>query len=816
MLRHRAHGVHGSRVQPSSSAIRHSNLRKPLGAALPLQRAPLGACTRVLLHGQGAPCGRTRTVMWSTGNGSGGDAPNPSVALQRAEKVAGASTDLGVIYKRLSELALPYWSDPVVGASARWKLAGVVGLTLATTGVSVMFNFLGRDFFNALSEKNEAEFYSQLVKYLGAFAVGIPVFVFKSYYQSRLAVEWRAWMTERLMTDYFQDRTFYALQSQSTVDNPDQRISSDVAQFTNTTVTLSLVLLNASIDLISFSGILYSIYPPLFLALIAYSSSGTFISLAIGKNLVGLNFAQEAREADLRYGLVRVRENAESVAFYRGESDEQELLAARLRAAVENYLGLLVASRNLDFFTSFYRYLIQLLPAAVVAPLFFQGKIEFGVINQSQSAFNHVLNDLSLVVYQFESLAGFSAVVDRLGQFTEAMGTHKSDKAATAATAATAIAAATGTTTTAASSSGSAGSSSRAGAGSGASGAVAPAYASMPGIQLSWTEPKSDGALLSLHDLAVVTPDKANLLVQGVTLSIKQGQSLLIMGPSGAGKTSILRAVAGLWQAGAGEVGIHVPEAQVMFLPQKPYMVLGSLRDQVLYPRFDVDADSAAAAMVASESGMENGAAAAATSTITGTPSSASTSASSATPAPAATKDAAATKPPPPPDSEIVAVLRKVRLGHLLARYSKGGAARPAANGSSSDGEGSSSSGGGASDAPYAALSMVADWSASLSLGEQQRLAWARLLLSRPALALLDEATSALDQATEAELYAVLAASGITYVSVGHRPTLRPFHAQVLQLSPGPAGAGDSNGGRGAPMSWELLPSGDAAVKNVV
>eukprot|EP00798_Chlamydomonas_sp_ICE-L_P008066 gene8066-1307_t len=385
----------------------------------------------------GLPLGGTR----ASSNGLG-DAPPP--LPPPSSKVQGASVDLSVILSRMSSLALPYWTAPEVGSSARWKLAGVVALTLATTGVSVAFNFIGRDFFNALSEKDTVAFGEQLVKYLGAFVIGIPVFVFKSYYQSKLALEWRQWMTEELMKQYFMDRTFYQLSAGGgggksqlvlagasisgsdsddgtapvapmapvVVDNPDQRISSDIAVFTETAVGLALTLLNAAVDLITFSGILYSIYPPLFLALIVYSVGGTAASLYIGRSLegltfdheareadfrynlslVGLNFNQEAREADFRYNLVRVRENAESIAFFRGEDDERGLLQNRLKAAVENYMGLLTASRNLDFFTSFYRYIIQLLPAAVVAPLFFK-EVGFG---------------------RFESLAGFSAVADRL------------------------------------------------------------------------------------------------------------------------------------------------------------------------------------------------------------------------------------------------------------------------------------------------------------------------------------------------------------------------------------------------------------------
>ncbi|KAG0561406.1 hypothetical protein KC19_9G062500 [Ceratodon purpureus] len=326
-------------------------------------------------------------------------------------------SDLPTLLRRFWKVAAPYWSsDDKV--KARFWLAGVFALTLATTGISVGFNFLGRDFYNALASKDQEQFYNQLIKYFAAFIGGIPVFVLRDYFRDTLALRWRGWMTTQYLDKYFENRTFYNIQSQSMIDNPDQRIVDDLNNFSGSALGFALALFNATINLISFSGILYGIYPPLFFVLLVYSIGGTAISVLLGKNLVGLNFMQEKKEADFRYGLVRVRENAESIAFYGGEASEIQLLLQRFKQSFDNYTQLLIASRNLDFFTSFYRYLIQLLPAAVVAPLYFAGKIEFGVINQSFSAFNNVLSDFSIIVYQFQSLSAFSAVVDRLGKFS--------------------------------------------------------------------------------------------------------------------------------------------------------------------------------------------------------------------------------------------------------------------------------------------------------------------------------------------------------------------------------------------------------------
>lgn len=233
-------------------------------------------------------------------------------------------------------MAAPYWSseDKV---QARLRLAGVFALTLATTGISVGFNYLGRDFYNALASKDQEQFGKMLIYYLGATITGTPVFVLRNFSRERLALRWRGWMTSYYMDRYFKNRIYYNIQSQSLIDNPDQRIVDDVNNFTNTALEFALALFNAAIDLISFSGILYGIYPPLFVVLIVYSLGGTAISVAFGKSLVGLNFVQEKREADFRYGLVRVRENAESIAFYGGESSEIKLLLQRFKQSFDNY-----------------------------------------------------------------------------------------------------------------------------------------------------------------------------------------------------------------------------------------------------------------------------------------------------------------------------------------------------------------------------------------------------------------------------------------------------------------------------------------------
>nr|KJB12543.1 hypothetical protein B456_002G023500 [Gossypium raimondii] len=494
-------------------------------------------------------------------------------------------SDLNMLFRRFWKVAAPYWfSDDKV--QARLQLAGVFALTLATTGISVGFNFLGRDFFNALANKDEEQFTKQLLYYLCGFAGGIPFFVLRDYARETLSLRWRCWMTSYFMQRYLTDRTFYKIQSQSIIDNPDQRIVDDLSSFTSTALSFSLTLFNAAVDLISFSNILYTIYPPLFVVLLLYSIGGTVISIFLGKGLVTLNFLQEKKEADFRYGLVRVRENAESIAFYGGEDNELQLLLQRFTSAFENLTQLLISSRNLEFFTNGYRYLIQIVPAAVVAPMYFSGKIEFGVINQSVSAFSHILGDVSLVVYQFQAISAFSAVIDRLGEFDDILDSSRSKSLSDPME------------------------------------YIDLTYSHVKGSQVldsnGSTPPTTSPRLLDVENLTLKTPKSNSTLVRDLSFAIDEKDNLLVVGPSGSGKTSLLRALAGLWNTGKGKITFYVEKAgdaqsptssemapveensanvneefgrpinsnskSVFFLPQRPYMVLGSLRQQLLYP----------------------------------------------------------------------------------------------------------------------------------------------------------------------------------------------------------------------------------------
>ncbi|KAA0033549.1 ABC transporter D family member 2 [Cucumis melo var. makuwa] len=633
--------------------------------------------------------------------------------------------DLKILLKRLWKVAAPYWfSDDKV--QARWQLAAVFALTLGTTGISVGFNFLGRDFYNALANKDQEQFTKQLLYYLGAFAGGIPVFVLRDYAKDMLSLRWRSWMTKHYMERYLKDQSFYKIQSQSIIDNPDQRIVDDLSSFTGTALSFSLALFNSTVDLISFSNILYGIYPPLFVILLLYSIGGTAISVFLGKGLVNLNFLQEKKEADFRYGLVRIRENAESIAFYGGEENEMQLILQRFRSAVENLTKLLIASRNLEFFTNGYRYLIQILPAAVVAPMYFSGKIEFGVINQSVSAFNHILGDFSIIVYQFQAISAFSAIIDRLGEFDDLL-----DGSAPKVL-------------------------------SNISEEIRLMYShreSSPLLESNGSmAPDKRQKLLEIENMTLGAPNGATL-VRDLTLIVKEKEHLLVMGPSGCGKTSLLRVLAGLWNVGKGKITFYIkdyPEQLVspneglteadtgedvskensrplnknyqgiFFLPQRPYMVLGTLRQQLLYPTWAEGSVTSAGHAESNVSSLSNNGhlwdnISGKFEVLEGNAilviQFQNTTSSICSKHCASNINNVGENPDKPTTDDLIQVLDKVGLGYLLTRFSS--------------------------------LDITCEWSSVLSLGEQQRIAFARLLLSRPKLVLLDESTSALDEANE-------------------------------------------------------------------
>ena len=502
--------------------------------------------------------------------------PSPSPPPQSLPPLSSSSPpDLRLGWNQLKpflKIAVPFFQT---NKKAQEQLATVLALTLLNSGVSVAFSYVSRDFYNALNARDEAVFYEKIELFFAALLVAVPVTVYYRFVREKLSIYWREALTVKVLDDYYASRTFYQVESLREIDNPDQRIAEDVRSFTRTSLDFLITLLTSVIDLVSFSAILFDIYPPLFGAIIVYAGVGSVVTTNLGRSLVGYNFERLLREADFRFALIRTRENAEAIAFYDSDATrERDNVVVLLQRALETQLNIATAQRNLEVFTTSYKYLVQILPSLIIAPLYFAHLVELGTINQSYGAFNHILGDFSIIINQFESLSAFSAGLTRLSTFL--------DKIANP------------------------------------SWAVA-GEKSVFDMSTRLPSPTDTSLLLDVTDLTVRTPDGSRTLIGGIAagdgdgkggidFSLRRGDKLLVVGASGSGKSSFVRAVSGLWRVGSGNVVWYSPEAaeagrsdssssgggggaeslsapsDVFFLPQKPYNVLGSLRQQIMYP----------------------------------------------------------------------------------------------------------------------------------------------------------------------------------------------------------------------------------------
>ena len=550
-------------------------------------------------------------------------------------------------------IARVYWTSEEKWSA--WGLLGlIVAINLGNVYVGIQMNGWNRGFYNALQVFDSGELLRQLGWFFLIASSGVTLTVNALYFNQMLQIRWRRWLTEKYVNAWLTNQSYYQLQLKGEIDNPDQRISEDIQLFTTQACTLGLNLFTSIVGMASFLVILWglsgsgaiplgkfgTVYIPGYLvwAALLYAGLATWVTTKIGRPLVPLNFLKQRFEGDFRFSLVRVRENAESVASYGGERAELGVFKQRFNGVADNFRKIMKRQMRLGWFTSSYGQIALVFPYLVVSPRYFAKQMPLGGLMQVVNAFVYVSDRLSYVITAYSDIVAWLAVTERLAGLDRKL------------------------------------------------------------QELDTPRPRGDGfdirrsgVSLSVEDLDLDLPDGSALL-RGVSCQPPKGSALLISGPTGTGKSTLLRAIAGIWPFGRGN--IRIGEGRMLLVPQRPYLPLGTLANALTYPCTDGKGFTAA---------------------------------------------------------QLGAALGEVGLGSYASQ-----------------------------------LEVVDNWGQRMSLGEQQRLAFARILLAEPALLFLDEATSGLDEAGEARLYGLLRSPRWqpTVVSVGHRSTLIKFHDAILDLAP--------------------------------
>lgn len=415
-----------------------------------------------------------------------------------------------------------------VGRKAKWLIALLIVFMLGINALNVLNSYVGRDFMTAIEDRNRSGFLLMALFYIGVFAASTLAGGFYRYTEERFGLMWREWATRRTILAYANKRVYYRLKMAGEIENPDQRIAEDIRAFTATTISFVLMLLNGTLTVVAFSGVLWSISPMLFGVSVLYAAAGTCLTYFVGRRLIRLNFDQSDKEANFRAALIHLRSNAESVALCRREGRLIRLLVRNLGDLTGNFSNIIKTSRNVNFCTTGYNWLIQIIPALIIAPLFIDGKVQFGVITQSAIAFGHLLGAFSLIVTQFQSISFFTAVLARLSSLTEANGHAKA-------------------------------------------------------AEISASQGPKDDKQVAYRGVTLRAPDSDRVLVRDLTLDIPRGRQVLVCGSDDSTRSALFRATAGLRAINDGQI-VRPPLEKILFVTERPYLPPGTLRELFIRP----------------------------------------------------------------------------------------------------------------------------------------------------------------------------------------------------------------------------------------